>query len=134
MSRRRIESEILVEWICSVGNYRPVSNAPQQIPIAKLQEVQRIVGTVAVEVEGRIVGRNAKEGATEGEKVGRVNVAVAVGVTEEAVKTERVIVAAKAVVVSVQRPSPSDLTGQHAELIITVNQRTKLRQRPRERQ
>src|SRR5262249_55783517 len=103
---------------------------PEQIAIPELQEVQRIDRAVTVEIERGVVRRDAKQSAAEGEKVGGVNVAVTIRVAEEAVETERVIIAAETVVIPIERPGPTYLIRQHLQLIIAIVQRSELRQRP----
>src|SRR5262249_41692773 len=111
-----------------------MSNAPDQIPIAELQEVGGIDGAVLVEVERRVVWRKAQKDVAESEEVGRVRVAVAIHIAEEAEHIRRgtgervgggqIMFAARAVAVAVEHSvGVGNLARQSRERIAAVGKR-----------
>src|SRR5437773_10072561 len=58
-------------WPCGRGRVRlRISYAAQQISIPELQEVRRIHTARAVEIQGRIIGRNPQEHVAECQEIG----------------------------------------------------------------
>src|SRR5262249_42944991 len=91
------------------------------------------------EIQGGVVGRDAKEHVAEGEEIGRVGVAVAIEVAEETEdvrrrtrwygRSEDIVIAADPVAVAVERAvRVAHLTGGDRERVPAIRQRAEFGQ------